>query len=416
MKTVVIMPGGFHPFHAGHYALYQQAKQAFPNAEVFVAATDDTSERPFPFAVKEKLAKLAGVDSGHFVQVKSPFRATEITSKFDPDTDRLIFVRSTKDAEKPPQAGGTKKDGSLAYLQPLSGNKDLKPMNQHAYMAYLPTVEFGPGMTSATEIRQAWPSLSDRRKQAMVMSLYPKTKGNAKLVDTVIKMLDLAIMGINEGLPVTPVGPVVPRNPTQQQHQKPVYAPPLDRKHPSPAAVIHISPTKEDQDYVEEKWSAKYKRSINCANPRGFSQRAHCAGRRKNEDVAEAVHFDPVSSKAKRDVARQQGLRPTSPQRLFSELADMLKISVGQLTWLVQNIPGFPPVNNRGTSTHGSKGYYDLAAFKRWVIDNNVREKIAAKRQQAADKKPLDERCWDTHRQVGMKKKGNRRVPDCVPK
>lgn len=30
-----------------------------------------------------------------------------------------------------------------------------------------------------------------------------------------------------------------------------------------------------------EKWSEKYKRSINCSNPRGFSQRAHCAGRKK---------------------------------------------------------------------------------------------------------------------------------------
>ena len=32
---------------------------------------------------------------------------------------------------------------------------------------------------------------------------------------------------------------------------------------------------------VEEKWSAKYKRSINCSNPKGFSQKAHCAGRKK---------------------------------------------------------------------------------------------------------------------------------------
>lgn len=35
---------------------------------------------------------------------------------------------------------------------------------------------------------------------------------------------------------------------------------------------------------VTEKWSAKYKRSINCANPQGFSQKAHCAGRNKNEE------------------------------------------------------------------------------------------------------------------------------------
>ena len=36
-----------------------------------------------------------------------------------------------------------------------------------------------------------------------------------------------------------------------------------------------------DEDYIDEKWSQKYKSSINCASPKGFSQRAHCAGRKK---------------------------------------------------------------------------------------------------------------------------------------
>ena len=30
-----------------------------------------------------------------------------------------------------------------------------------------------------------------------------------------------------------------------------------------------------------EEWSQKYKNSINCNNPKGFSQRAHCAGKKK---------------------------------------------------------------------------------------------------------------------------------------
>jgi hypothetical protein len=195
MKQVVIMPGGFHPFHAGHYALYKQAQDAFPGADVYVAATNDTSTRPFPFAIKEKLAQLAGVKSGQFVQVKSPFRAQEITAKYNPEETELIFVRSQKDADKPPQAGGVKKDGTPAYLQPLKGQDKLAPMNQHAYMAYLPTVEFGPGMTSATEIRNAWPTLNDRRRTALVMSLYPRTQKNPTLAGTVVKMLDLAILG-----------------------------------------------------------------------------------------------------------------------------------------------------------------------------------------------------------------------------
>jgi hypothetical protein len=44
---------------------------------------------------------------------------------------------------------------------------------------------------------------------------------------------------------------------------------------------------KSMKDGVAEEWSQKYKSSINCANPKGFSQKAHCAGRNKNEDVAE---------------------------------------------------------------------------------------------------------------------------------
>ncbi len=32
---------------------------------------------------------------------------------------------------------------------------------------------------------------------------------------------------------------------------------------------------------IGEGWSKKYKNSINCSNPKGFSQRAHCQGRKK---------------------------------------------------------------------------------------------------------------------------------------
>jgi hypothetical protein len=31
-----------------------------------------------------------------------------------------------------------------------------------------------------------------------------------------------------------------------------------------------------------EGWSQKYKSSINCSEPKGFSQKAHCAGKKKN--------------------------------------------------------------------------------------------------------------------------------------
>jgi hypothetical protein len=194
MQQIVIMPGGFHPFHAGHAALYNSAVKAFPNAEVYVAASNDTKTRPFPFSIKEKLAKLAGVADKHFVQVKSPFQSKEITQHYNPDEDVLIFVRSEKDKNEQPKPGGTKKDGSPAYFQPWTG-KNLQPFSKHAYIAYLPTVEFGPGITSATEIRNAWPTLNDKRKTAMVMSLYPVTQKNPKLAANVVKMLDMGMGG-----------------------------------------------------------------------------------------------------------------------------------------------------------------------------------------------------------------------------
>jgi hypothetical protein len=37
----------------------------------------------------------------------------------------------------------------------------------------------------------------------------------------------------------------------------------------------------QEQDEVSEEWSEKYKKSIDCSHPKGFSQRAHCQGRKK---------------------------------------------------------------------------------------------------------------------------------------
>jgi hypothetical protein len=198
MKKLVIIPGGFHPFHAGHKALYDAARDTFPSADIYVAATADTSTRPFPFEVKKKLARIAGIASHRFIQVKSPFRAEEITQHYDPADTVLIFARSEKDRDQQPRAGGVKKDGTQAYLQPFKRN-GLEPMNQHGYMVYLPTVQFGPGMTSATEIRAKWPGMDQEQKVNLVQQLYPDTQIKTKLADVIVQMLD-AVMGDNKAV------------------------------------------------------------------------------------------------------------------------------------------------------------------------------------------------------------------------
>jgi len=41
------------------------------------------------------------------------------------------------------------------------------------------------------------------------------------------------------------------------------------------------------KEIITEAWSQKYKNSINCSHPKGFSQRAHCAGKKKHNESTE---------------------------------------------------------------------------------------------------------------------------------
>ena len=40
-------------------------------------------------------------------------------------------------------------------------------------------------------------------------------------------------------------------------------------------------------EVITESWSQKYKSSINCSHPKGFSQKAHCAGKKKHTESIE---------------------------------------------------------------------------------------------------------------------------------
>ena len=53
------------------------------------------------------------------------------------------------------------------------------------------------------------------------------------------------------------------------------------------------------EEDMEEDWSQKYKSDIDCNNPKGFSQKGHCAGKKKNESVNEDLRdwFSKTSPK-----------------------------------------------------------------------------------------------------------------------
>jgi len=102
-------------------------------------------------------------------------------------------------------------------------------------------------------------------------------------------------------------------------------------------------------------WSDKYKRSIDCSNPKGFSQKAHCAGRKK-KSLKEAGR--PYSAKYMKELLKAgQG-----------KTADTVNVKIPK-----------------------SGHFMDEETLKK-------------------------EACWDSHKQVGFKMKKGKRVPNCVPR
>jgi cytidyltransferase-like protein len=195
-KVVVVYGGGFQPFHAGHMSSYEQAKRAFPSADFYVAASNDTKNRPIPFADKRFLAQQAGVVD-NFVQVVQPVNPQEILNKYNPEKDVLILVRSERDP-----VNYTKKDGSPAYYQPFKSLKDcvsFNPKGGHGYIFVTKKKIFKIGQKevySGSQVRDMYQKADDAGRRVIVKSLYPQ----ASSADKVKRMLDKYIGGVKESI------------------------------------------------------------------------------------------------------------------------------------------------------------------------------------------------------------------------
>ena len=182
-KVIVVYGGGFQPFHAGHLSSYLEAKEAFPNADFYVAASNDTKTRPIPFDDKQFLAQQAGV-TDPFVQVKMPINPTEILDKYSPKQDIFILVRSERDP-----VGYTKKDGSPGYYQPFTDISKCKPFGYHGYVFVTHKKEFklnGQVVYSGTQVRDMYANSDDRGRFNIIKQLYPQSQQQ----DSIKQMLD----------------------------------------------------------------------------------------------------------------------------------------------------------------------------------------------------------------------------------
>lgn len=284
MNYLVIYPGRFHPFHRGHMASYEHLTKKFGDNSVYVVTSDvqEPVTSPFSYADKVDMMTALGVPAGHVIKVKNPYQSKEITDSLNDEQKAntvLIFAVSEKDMLEGSARFrfGTKKNGEPTYLQPMpESDKQLKPMSQHAYVMVTPTVNFrvqGQDANSASQIRQLYIKGSDADRDNIITDLY------GELIPKLRAVFDDKL-GLNEQVPDMTYG------------QERIYA------GDQPASIMReerlaclreniqflqqrIQELRDGLDYIDEKWTKKYKKSINCSNPRGFSQKAHCAARRK---------------------------------------------------------------------------------------------------------------------------------------
>jgi hypothetical protein len=291
MNVIVIYPGRFHPFHRGHMASYEYLTKLYGDNAVYVVTSDVQAPitSPFSYADKVEMMTALGVPASHVMRVKNPYQAREITDNLSPEekaNTALIFAVSEKDMLEGSARFrfGVKKNGEPSYLQPMpDSEKQLQSMDKHAYVMVTPTVNFrvqGADANSASQIRQMYINGNDADRNMIIADLYGEVI--PRLRDTFDARLGTSerVQEVIYGTPIVDAGI---KEPGVREHRQRVsklleQVICLERR----VDQAHQSINEElVEDYIEERWSQKYKRSIDCDRPRGFSQRAHCAGRKK---------------------------------------------------------------------------------------------------------------------------------------
>lgn len=338
-RVVVTYPGRFQPFHQGHAGVFAQLQKKFGNENVYIITSNDTSsaKSPFNFSDKYQLITAAGVPGNHILQGDSksmyklpegfdPARTVFVTALGAPDAQRLSidthYQEFTKSGKKNTAIPDGKKPGDPVYFK--SWGKDETPMtaDKHGYVVVIPEIKKSIkikgqnyDVSHGTECRMLWNHIRKNAKarQEFLSQMYARPSQEIaaiydKIPETANEDIQPDSAGTASPIPgrineMGGVGVIA----SKQQARDPRYSTSLT-KDVRPGAIQKslkafklaeqpkmplvtppgiASPQKQaaqqlgsaQEESLEEKWTKKYKKSINCSNPKGFSQRAHCAGR-----------------------------------------------------------------------------------------------------------------------------------------
>ena len=86
-------------------------------------------------------------------------------------------------------------------------------------------------------------------------------------------------------------------------------------------------------EFITEAWSKGYKKSIDCSHPKGFSQRAHCAGRKarragkKTKSSSVNENFADGKNPGRKGLAKRSGV---NCKQSVTKLRSVAKNSTGE--------------------------------------------------------------------------------------
>jgi len=176
MKIIAIYPGRFQPFGKHHAKAFEWLKEQFGDKNTYIATSNvtDSEKSPLSFKDKKEIFDLYGIKN--VVNVKNPYKAEELLSKFDPKTTAVVFMVGEKDMlEDPRFTVGKLKSGKDSYFQKYSKNKTLKGFDTHGYLITAPHVSLkvpGYGEMSGTAIRKALGSSIAKNRKDLFTAIF----------------------------------------------------------------------------------------------------------------------------------------------------------------------------------------------------------------------------------------------------
>ena len=129
-QIVVLYSGRFQPMGPHHAGVYEKVKAHFESiygsgVDTYVVTSNkvELPNSPFNFEQKKQIINSHGITN--VVQVKNPYGADEILSKYDPESTAAIFIVGHKDTVRTKSMIGTSvKTGKPKHYQMYNDNVD----------------------------------------------------------------------------------------------------------------------------------------------------------------------------------------------------------------------------------------------------------------------------------------------------